>query len=272
MRALLISCSAADAPEKFRLAKQYGLGMQMQAFYQPAILEDPEPEVARLRELVQGCRGPLTIHGAFHGLVTSAMDSAVRQTAAARIRQAHDIALSLGATHAVQHLLYSPLDLQINGYTARAIAFWQEILAELPAGLTLHLENTFERNPDQFVPLVEQLIDDPRLGICLDVGHTQSFSNIPAEVWIRALGSSITYVHLHDNDGSYDQHLPLGQGTLPLEKTLDLLETFAPDALWVIEEGETCHSLAWLARHGYAPAELAELVPENDDRLMSALS
>jgi sugar phosphate isomerase/epimerase len=270
MRALLISCSAAAAPEKFRLARQYGLGMQMQAFYQPSILEDPEPEIARHRALVQGLEGPLTIHGAFHGLVTSAMDAAVRRTAAARIRQAHGIARVLGATDAVQHFLYSPVDLLIDGYFDRAAAFWQEILADLPAGLTMHMENTFERTPDQFVPLLEKIGAHPQLGVCLDIGHTHGLSDTPPDVWIRALGSAITYVHMHDNDSSYDQHLPLGQGTLPLEQTLDLLETYAPDALWIIEEGETLHSLAWLARHGYAPAALAALAP--DDDLLPALS
>jgi sugar phosphate isomerase/epimerase len=68
--------------------------------------------------------------------------------------------------------------------------------------------------------------------------------------WITTLGERITYVHLHDNDGSGDQHLPLGQGNLPLLEVLAALETHAPRAIWMIE-AEATASLAWLAEHSY---------------------
>lgn len=256
MRALLIACSAADAPEKIALARECGVGLQLQAFYQPAVLEDPAPEVARHRALLDGFPYPLTVHGAFSGLIPSAPDPQVRRAVRARIRQAHGIARALGATDVVQHFLYSPIDRWGSGYLERSLAFWREILADLPAGLTLHMENTFERAPAEFVPLVEALAGDPRPGVCLDIGHAHGLSASPPSAWIRALGSAITCVHLHDNDGGSDQHLPLGEGTLPLRETLDLLEETVPGALWIVEEGEARRSLAWLARHGYAPARI----------------
>jgi sugar phosphate isomerase/epimerase len=41
-----------------------------------------------------------------------------------------------------------------------------------------------------------------------------AFSETSLADWLSALGTRVTHLHLHDNDGTADQHLPLGQGTI----------------------------------------------------------
>ena len=53
--------------------------------------------------------------------------------------------------------------------------------------------------------------------MCVDTGHTheaESFWVPPPEEMIRILGSDISVLHLHDNNGHYDDHLLPGMGNI----------------------------------------------------------
>jgi sugar phosphate isomerase/epimerase len=52
----------------------------------------------------------------------------------------------------------------------------------------------------------------PRLGLCLDTGHAHLTAGCSA--WLDALGDRLVCLHLHDNDGHSDAHLPPGHGTI----------------------------------------------------------
>lgn len=53
----------------------------------------------------------------------------------------------------------------------------------------------------------------PELLLHLDVGHANLCGRDPAAM-IRHFGERIRHVHLHDNNGASDQHLPPGTGTI----------------------------------------------------------
>ena len=55
-------------------------------------------------------------------------------------------------------------------------------------------------------------IDRPELALCLDTGHAQ-LASIPAAETLAA-GPRLRAVHVHDNDGSADLHLPPGSGLI----------------------------------------------------------
>jgi len=66
---------------------------------------------------------------------------------------------------------------------------------------------------EEFVALFEEI---PTISALVDMGHAQINQwDIPALV--RALGSRLTAVHLHDNDGVDDLHDPIGIGTIEWE-------------------------------------------------------
>ncbi len=56
-------------------------------------------------------------------------------------------------------------------------------------------------------------VNSPRAGFCYDSGHHNSFT--PNEDLLPKYGSRLFALHLHDNDGTDDQHL------LPFDGTLD---------------------------------------------------
>ena len=64
----------------------------------------------------------------------------------------------------------------------------------------------------------------PELGFHLDIGHFHLNSRQPAD-FIRAFSDRLVHVHLHDNDGSKDQHLPPGTGRIDWDETIKALKT-----------------------------------------------
>lgn len=249
MRDLLLHCTTEDIEQVLPLATQHRLGIELTSFSHPPLLEQPAELVARHRQWLDGFTGVRSIHGAFYHLIPGAIDPLIREATATRMRQAVGFAREMEAAHLIFHHGYYARARFDAGWVARSAAFWRDILTAVPHRMTIHLENAHEISPDLQLALIDE-VNDPRLGICLDIGHAHAFSSTRVLDWITTLGERITYVHLHDNDGSGDQHLPLGQGNIPLAEVLAMLEAHAPQAIWMIE-AEATASLAWLAEHGF---------------------
>jgi sugar phosphate isomerase/epimerase len=55
------------------------------------------------------------------------------------------------------------------------------------------------------------LIEGTGLGICLDVGHANTMGLLPQFVGLKP---RMVNLHVHDNQGGFDEHLPIGDGTV----------------------------------------------------------
>lgn len=62
----------------------------------------------------------------------------------------------------------------------------------------------------------------PGLAFHLDIGHANLNGHTPVQ-FIRKFGRRIRHVHLHDNKGKGDDHLPMGKGTVDWKKTINEL-------------------------------------------------
>jgi sugar phosphate isomerase/epimerase len=85
---------------------------------------------------------------------------------------------------------------------------------------------------------LSQLLDPiPELGLHLDIGHAnlRVARNTTDEI-LRAYGSRLRHVHLHDNKGGdADLHLPLGCGTLNVHHQIQLLRSVGYDGTITLE-------------------------------------
>ena len=59
------------------------------------------------------------------------------------------------------------------------------------------------------------------LGLCLDLGHAYIERNV--DDFLSRLYERIANVHLHDNDGLHDLHMPLDSGKIPWRRILESL-------------------------------------------------
>ena len=85
---------------------------------------------------------------------------------------------------------------------------------------------------------VVQEAGHPGLKASFDNGHALMFSDAPAREWVDVLGDYLAHCHLHDNDGQYDQHLPIGQGIEDWPILLDALHAIESDPLIVLESDQ----------------------------------
>lgn len=121
----------------------------------------------------------------------------------------------------------------------RGHAIFYESASELLAhargsSVTLALENdevsrpTLFQHPHDFAQL-----DIADLRFTLDIGHAHTLGYSTAD-FIPVMDGRIAEVHLHDNDGSRDGHMPLGQGSIELRSAFSLLKD-QPSHIQVIE-------------------------------------
>ncbi len=106
------------------------------------------------------------------------------------------------------------------------------------------LENVFDPEPDHLLNLHERL--DGSFGFCFDTGHFLLFSEISLDEWLSLLGDSLSEIHLHDNRGDRDSHLPLGEGVFDFRYLFDHINKNDLSPLMVLEHHtreETLQSL-----------------------------
>ncbi|MBE0502167.1 MAG: sugar phosphate isomerase/epimerase [Desulfuromonadales bacterium] len=169
----------------------------------------------------------LTVHGPFLDLNPGALEPYVFEATAIRYRQALVAADRLGAKLLVFHPGY-----EYWKYGGRAklwldasLKFWPPIVALAEEfGIRLAIENIFETEPGTLVQLLDQL-DSPLVGHCFDVGHWRLFSDQTLDAWFTPLAKRIIHLHLHDNRGSGDDHLPIGEGDIDFKKLFRLLDS-----------------------------------------------
>lgn len=94
---------------------------------------------------------------------------------------------------------------------------------------------TIFTEPDEMLDLIE----GTSFKLCLDVGHANTTGNLVEflEYW-EEFGS----VHIHDNNGKMDEHLPIGKGNVDFRMVLGRLRNYTGD--FVIESRSVEEGLA----------------------------
>ena len=238
--------------ETAALCRRHRLGIEVQAFYDPAVVENDPRAVEKHLETVVGV-SDRALHGCFGDLCPGSFDSMVRDVARNRFELSYDVARRMRAQHLILHHGYVPHTSPPGSWLKRCAAFWKDFLADKDGSIGIHIENLLDQEPALLADLIDA-IGRPWVDANLDVGHVHCNSKKGIETWVRVLGRRIGYAHLHDNHGEEDEHLALGKGTLPLREALTMLEETAPSACWCVEVNTECleESLQWLGRNGFA--------------------
>jgi sugar phosphate isomerase/epimerase len=174
---------------------------------------EAEARASALREA--GVR-TLTFHAPFHDVWPGAHDEEARRFAVHRVSQAISLAPLFRPEGIVVHGGYFNwlFDFRPQEWLESARRAFGELAgcAE-KAGTRLFVENVFDEDPEHLLRLREA-VGSPRLLFCLDPGHAALFSRVPIHRWAEAFGKAIGLMHVHDNRGQRDDHLPAGEGTI----------------------------------------------------------
>ncbi|MBF0558930.1 MAG: sugar phosphate isomerase/epimerase [Nitrospirae bacterium] len=168
----------------------------------------------------------LSFHAPFMDLSPGAIDAKVREATVMRFNQMLDIAEVLKPLCIVFHSGYEKwkYGLSIDLWLQKSIETWGPLNERAKrSGVKIAIENIFEDNPANLALLMKEM-GSGNFGICFDSGHCNLFSKVPLSEWLDDLAPHITELHLHDNDRSADQHLPIGDGTFDFSALLSSLK------------------------------------------------
>ena len=168
----------------------------------------------------------LTLHAPFMDMSPGAVDSSVRQATHRRFSDVIGLAGLVRARCVVFHSGYEKwtYDHKIEPWLGNSLSFWPPLVRlASEAGTRLAIENIFEDEPGGLRLLMEGL-DTSVAGICLDAGHFNLFSRLPLSAWMEAIGQYVIELHLHDNNGDKDAHMPPGDGTFDFRELFSLLQ------------------------------------------------
>src|SRR5574340_861568 len=250
MRQIFI-CDETNPAKAAVLCERYDLGIEIQAFYDPAYF-DSTPDAVEQHLALLGNVPERSSHGCFGDLCAGSFDPLVREVARLRYQQSYDFARQLGAGHLVLHHGYVPHTSPPDRWLVRCSAFWKDFLQGKGPEIRIHLENLLELDAGLLAEVIDA-IDSPLVDANLDLGHVACNSPTPLTDWIHRLGKRIGYLHLHDNHGERDEHLTPGKGSIPLREALELVSETAPDAIWAIESDidEMEEAILWLKTNGF---------------------
>jgi sugar phosphate isomerase/epimerase len=155
-----------------------------------------------------------TLHAPFQDMLPGAQDPYVLKAVRDKLRRCFDLIEIFRPRSVVCHLGY--LDC-IHSYDqdqwlATSLETWRELLAVAARHETLVMfENTYESGP-RVIKTVLTALGSPLARFCLDVGHLLAFAHVGLDEWLATLGEWLGQLHLHDNHGFRDDHLPVGKG------------------------------------------------------------
>ncbi len=182
--------------------------------------------------------GPIAIHGPFIGMAYGHIDHLIRDAVNRRLDMTFDVATQLKARRVVLHSGYSPeIDLfkLQDAWLKTNVGFWQrETRRWADARIEIVLENDTEQSPDVLIRLVDA-VDNPFLGLCLDIGHAHVFSELDAVEWLRRMAHRLLHIHLHDNDRTGDNHWSIGRGTIDFDAFYAAVVAHVPDVTLALE-------------------------------------
>lgn len=193
-----------------------------------------EKDIISLKERLYHCP-TLSIHAPFMDLSPGAVDSKVRDVTISRFSSILDISEVLRPITIVFHSGYEKWKYahKIDVWLEGSIKTWPALIKRAEAlGTKLVIENIFEDEPSNLVKLMRELHSE-NFGICLDTGHFNLFSRLPLTEWLDMLRPYIFELHLHDNNRTFDSHLPIGEGTFDFNYLFNKLNN--SDCLYTIE-------------------------------------
>jgi len=194
-------------------------------------------ELKEIRKTFTWAGLSVTMHGPYLDLNPGAPDEKVRLHTVEVYEAAFDAAARLGPKTIVLHAGYSSS--LFKGGPEQCLSqsrkTWPRFvrLAE-PLDMTIAIENIYEKGPQTQLAIIQEM-DSPSFGACLDTGHLNVFSGASINEWFSALGPHLAEVHLHDNNGGNDEHLPIGEGTFDFKTFMALLNAHAGNPVLTIE-------------------------------------
>ena len=173
---------------------------------------------------------------------TADLTESIRQASLQEMIESLETANGLGAEKVVLHPgVISGMGAFVRDVSKRhALESLDSISQKAEAlGIVLCLENMFPRylsfaEPEDFVPVFEQF---PNIKLTLDTGHANIGSTGGDRIirFLKTFSHRLGHVHMSDNHGKRDDHLPIGKGSVPFRRVIQTLKRIGYDDTITLE-------------------------------------
>lgn len=184
-----------------------------------------------------------TVHAPFMDLSPGGADRMVRKTTKEKLMKSVEIGNLLNARGVVCHGGYNKwfFDSRQQLWLEASIDTWKDVLKEAGDALPVMVENIFEENPSPLLELFDYF-KGRNFYLCFDSGHFNLFSQVSVDDWLLPFEKRIKEMHLHDNHGQWDEHLPIGMGTFPFPDLKAILQRLGNDIIFTAEIHSEMHA------------------------------
>ncbi len=178
----------------------------------------------------------ITFHGPFMDLNLGAEDPLVREVTLKRMESLRPFVDVFEPVIVVIHGGYDPVryDFDPGHWFDLARGSLEKVLRMFDGEVILAIENVFDRDPHPLWALLDEFRGE-KVGFCFDVGHAFFLGRVPLEYWIDVLGEFLVEVHLHDNHGFSDEHLPMGMGSINFSPLFRRFKSMESEPIYTLE-------------------------------------
>lgn len=208
----------------------------------------PKKDFLAIAEQLEKNNLQCTLHAPFHDLVPGGFDRRMVSRSREKLGLAFSLIPIFKPVSIVCHLGFEDNKhlSDIDRWLEVSLATWSELIPiAAESGTMVMFENTYETSPAIHKLILSTLSKDyENIGFCLDTGHTLAFTGNDWQPWFEKLQPWLAQLHLHDNDGSGDQHRAVGSGNFEFTslfnrlrqaklKPIITLELHSEEDLWI---------------------------------------
>lgn len=155
-----------------------------------------------------------TCHAPFISLFWGDVDEAMKNQTEEVLLRTAEVAAQLGVHSAVIHPNWDPRQMKSHDeWLSRSMGSMGRVAQRfVDLGVQPLIENVREYEPQQILRILEDLPEET--GVCIDPGHAGVISEMPVAHWFDVIGDRLAEIHMHNNDGTSDQHRALSEGTV----------------------------------------------------------
>ena len=188
-------------------------------------------------EILESYSLKYSIHAPFMDVNISSPQDQSRLNSIAQIKSSIDLANEINAEAVVVHpglisfLANKYFKKEVYEFANQSIKEIGDYAKDLGVMATIENMPNFESMIYQNIVDLNQLLVENEMHMTLDIGHANHVGYAPEDM----IFDSIKHVHVHDNLGDDDSHLPLGEGSIDLKYIINTLESKNYDGIYILE-------------------------------------
>lgn len=186
-----------------------------------------EDEIERINSTFEKYDIRKIVHGPFLDLNPGSRDPKIRELTLERFISAFDFCERVKTNHIVLHSGFDPIHFRNASdlFLTLSIPVWREALkAAADKNIVVAIENSIDPTPEIVVTLLREL-NSPFVEACFDAGHYYAFGKMSPFAALDYFPlNSIGELHISDNKGDFDTHLPLGEGDIDYKRFFKEIE------------------------------------------------